>query len=286
MSHAQSDTGRPFLKMHGAGNDFVVFDAREEPLRVTAALARAVADRRTGIGCDQVIVIRPSERADAVMEIWNADGGEVSACGNAARCVGRLLLDDAGGKTASLATRAGLLRIWREGDEIAVDMGAPKLDWADIPLADSCDTLALPIAHDSLVEPVAVSMGNPHAVFFVDDPDAIDLGRLGPVLEHHPLFPERANITVAAARAPDRLSVRVWERGAGLTAACGTAACATLVAAHRRGLAGRDAQVALPGGVLTVHWAEDDHVHLIGPAETSFSGRIDLATFGATEAAA
>ena len=279
MNSVQSDTGRPFLKMHGAGNDFVVFDARAEPLAVSPTLARAVADRRTGIGCDQVIVIRTSETADAFMEIRNADGAEVVACGNAARCLGRLLMAETGRERVRLETRAGRLALWREGGEFAVDMGTPGLDWRDIPLAEACDTQALPIAHDTLVEPAAVAMGNPHAVFFVEDPEAIDLDRLGPELEHHSLFPERANITVAAVETPNLLCARVWERGAGLTQACGTAACAALVAAHRRGLAGREAQLSMPGGVLTVRWAADDHVHLIGPAETAFSGRVDLAAF-------
>jgi len=285
MIHADSDSGRPFLKMHGAGNDFVVFDARDEPLRVTAALARVLAERRTGIGCDQVIVLRENERADAFMEIWNADGGEVSACGNAARCVGRLLMDETGRDDAMLDTRAGERSVWRSGAQITVDMGAPSFDWYSIPLSEACDTLALPLAHDTLIEPVGVSMGNPHAVFFVEDPDAIELARLGPELECHRLFRERANITVAAVEADSWLRARVWERGAGLTQACGSAACAALAAAHRRGLTGRTAQITLPGGDLQVHWADDDHMHLTGPAETSFSGRVDLSAL-AGEAAA
>jgi len=276
MSRGPVNTRRPFFKMHGAGNDFVVFDARDEPLRVTAARARALADRRTGIGCDQVIVMRPGQAGEVFMEIWNGDGGEVAACGNAARCVGRLLMEETGSARVTLETRAGLLAVRGAGEAVTVDMGRPSFDWRDIPLSEACDTLAVPLAQDSLSAPVAVSMGNPHAVFFVDEPDATQLARLGPELERHRLFPEGANMTVAAVEAGDRLRARVWERGAGLTQACGSAACAALAAARRRGLTGNAANVALPGGVLQVHWAADGRIHLTGPAETSFAGEIEL----------
>ncbi len=267
----------PFLKMHGLGNDFVVFDARPAPLGLTLAAVRAVADRRTGVGCDQLIIIEPPQTPDtaAFMRIHNADGSEVSACGNASRCVAALLMAETGLDRVALATKAGRLEASRDSrGQITVDMGPARLDWREIPLAEAAETDALEISHGPLNRPVAVSMGNPHAVFFVPDVDAVPLAEVGPVLEHHPMFPERANIEVAQVLGPGRLRMRVWERGTGITRACGTGACAVLVAAARRGLTGRSAEVVLDGGVLAITWRADGHVLMTGPATTSFSGRL------------
>jgi diaminopimelate epimerase len=268
-------TPRPFIKMHGLGNDFVVVDARREPFVLDEAEARAVADRRAGVGCDQLIVMEPATNgaADVFMRIRNADGGEVEACGNATRCVAALVMAETGQERCTVETRAGLLRATRlEADRIAVDMGELRTAWQDIPLAREMDTLHLDLACGPLRDPVAVNIGNPHAVFFVDDAEAVDLAALGPRLEHDPLFPERANIGVAQLTGPDRLRVRVWERGVGLTRACGTGACAAAAAAHRRGLTGRSVDVRLDGGVLALAWREDGHMVMTGPASTSFTG--------------
>ena len=266
---------RSFVKMHGLGNDFVVVDARREPFVLDQAAARAVADRRTGVGCDQLIVLEPPANgaADVFMRIRNADGGEVEACGNASRCVAALIMEETGRDRCTVETQAGLLHAaaLRTG-EIAVDMGELRTAWRDIPLARQMDTLHLDLAYGPLRDPVAVNIGNPHAVFFVADVSASDLASLGPQLEHDPLFPERANIGVAQLVGPDRLRVRVWERGVGLTRACGTGACAAAAAAHRRGLTGRKVEVRLDGGPLAVEWREDGHMVMTGPVATSFTG--------------
>jgi diaminopimelate epimerase len=266
-------TARPFIKMHGLGNDFVVIDARREPLALDAAAVRAVADRRAGVGCDQLIVMEPASNgaADVFMRIRNADGGEVEACGNATRCVASLIMAETGRDRCTVETRAGALPAVAARDgAIAVDMGAVRTAWREIPLARQMDTLHLELTRGPLRDPVAVNIGNPHAVFFVDDAAAIDLAGLGPSLEHDPVFPERANIGVAEVVGPDRLRVRVWERGVGLTRACGTGACAAAAAAHRRGLAGR--KVRLDGGPLALEWREDGHMVMTGPVATSFTG--------------
>ncbi len=271
-------SGRAFLKMHGLGNDFVVVDARGEPFAPDDRVARHIADRHTGIGCDQLIVIEKPRngRADAFMRIHNADGGEVAACGNATRCVAQLLMTESGLDHVSIETAAGRLEAARaDRGRIAVDMGPARTEWRDIPLARAMDTERLPIELGPLKEPVAVSMGNPHMVFFVDDADAVDLATLGPVLEHNALFPERANVGVATVLAPDRVRLRVWERGAGLTRACGSGACAAIVAAHRRGLSGRRAAVALDGGELSIEWLPNGHVTMTGPAAIAFTGIMD-----------
>ncbi len=267
-----------FRKMHGLGNDFVVLDARAHPLVLTPAMTRAIADRRTGIGCDQLVVIEPARSglSDAWMSLWNADGSQTSACGNATRCVAWLLMEQAGSDHVIIETRAGLLDAERRGDKlIAVDMGPARLDWREIPVAKAVDTLNLGIGIGALQNPVGVSMGNPHAVFFVDDVAAIDLAALGPVLEHHDVFPERANIEAAQVLSHDRIRMRVWERGTGITSACGTGACATLVAAARRGLTGRKADVILDGGTLTIEWLPDDHVLMTGPVALVAEGKLD-----------
>lgn len=267
-----------FIKMHGLGNDFVILDARRREIALGAERVRAIANRRTGIGCDQLIVLHnPADgAADAAFSIHNADGGEAEACGNAARCVAWMAMEESGRDTARLETGAGTLAARRDGPlSVTVDMGEPRFDWRDIPLASAADTLHLPLARGPLEDPVAVSMGNPHAVFFVDDADAVDLAALGPSLEHDPMFPERANIGVAEPRGPDRMRLRVWERGAGLTMACGTGACAALAAAHRRGLAGRRATMELDGGPLEIVWGEDGRVAMTGPVAIAFRGTLD-----------
>jgi diaminopimelate epimerase len=266
---------RPFIKMHGLGNDFVVVDARSEPFVLDDAATRAVADRRTGIGCDQLITLEPPTNgaADVFMRIRNADGGEVEACGNATRCVASLIMAETGREHCTVETQAGLLHaVSIEAGGIAVDMGELRTAWQEIPLAREMDTRHLELACGPLSDPVAVNIGNPHAVFFVADAAAVDLETLGPQLEHDPLFPERANIGVAELMGPDCLRVRVWERGVGLTRACGTGACAAAAAAHRRGLTGRKAQVRLDGGPLALEWREDGHMVMSGPVATSFTG--------------
>lgn len=269
--------GVPFIKMHGLGNDFVVLDARATPVQLSASKVRGIADRHKGVGCDQVIVIEKTDTglADIAMRIFNADGGEVEACGNASRCVAALLMEEMHRDHLIIETKAGLLDA-EEGanGSITIDMGRAKLDWRDIPLSQAVDTLHLPLSLGPLSDPVAVNMGNPHAVFFVKDAEAVDLAALGPKLERHAMFPERANIEVAQVISPERIRVRVWERGAGITLACGTGACAALVAANRRGLALRKAEIVLDGGTLTVEWLKDDHVLMSGPTEISFTGRL------------
>jgi diaminopimelate epimerase len=278
-----------FRKMHGLGNDFVVLDARPGPLAVDAAAVCALADRHTGIGCDQLIVIEPAScsGADAAIRFFNPDGSEAGACGNGTRCIAWLLGQENGASRVLLQTRAGLLdaALLQDGS-VAVDMGAPLTNWEDIPLARQTNTLRADIAAGPLAGPVCTNMGNPHATFFVADAESIDLAALGPVLEHDPLFPERANIGVATVH-PDseRIRLRVWERGAGITRACGSGACAALVGAHRRGLTGRRATVLLDGGELDIAWRENadgepGHVIMTGPAALVFEGSFDPARFG------
>ncbi|TVR82721.1 MAG: diaminopimelate epimerase [Rhodospirillales bacterium] len=269
-----------FTKMHGLGNDFVVLDGRAQPLGMTAAMARALADRRTGVGCDQVIVVEPPSDpgAEAFMRIFNADGSEVAACGNATRCVARMLMAESRQDTARIETAAGVLHAAETADGmIRVDMGEARTEWDRIPLAEPMETLHLPVTAGDLSDPVAVSMGNPHAVFFVDDALAVPIETLGPLIEHHPLFPDGTNVGVATVLAPDRIRLRVWERGAGLTRACGTGACAATVAAMRRGFAGPTAEVILDGGSLRIDVTAVGRVHMTGPAAVSFAGRITLA---------
>ena len=266
-----------FIKMHGLGNDFVIIDGRQRAPSLSRQSVRAMADRRRGIGFDQLIVVGPptSRGTDAHFIIYNADGGEVDACGNATRCVAGLIMDELARDSVRLETNAGYLVAHRAGaGRISVDMGEPALDWQNIPLATAADTLCLDIKSGALHEPSAVSMGNPHAVFFVEDAEAINLAKLGPGLEHHPMFPERANIGVVTVLARDRFRMRVWERGVGLTQACGTGACAAVVAAVRRGLADRTVEVVLDGGSLEINWRGDNHVVMTGPYATSFTGRL------------
>jgi diaminopimelate epimerase len=270
----------PFVKMHGRGNDFVVFDEREGPLGLTASVAAAIADRHTGVGCDQFIVIEPAQSgADAFMRIRNPDGSEAGACGNATRCVASLLAAETGQRQLIIRTISGDLPcdVLPDG-QVRVDMGPVRLDWRDIPLARPMDTMDLDLTVGPLSHPAAASMGNPHATFFVADIAAVPVTELGPILEHHTLFPQRANIGFAQVLNPERIRLRVWERGAGLTMACGSGACAALVNAARRGLAGRVAIVVTDGGELTIAWRDDNHVLMTGPVATSFTGEIELAS--------
>ena len=276
-------TGTPFLKMHGLGNDFVVLDARASDLDLTPARRRTIADRRLGVGCDQLIVLeRPTDReADVFMRIYNPDGGEAGACGNATRCVASVVMDERNSDHVTVQTIAGLLESQKTGlgsnglPVISVDMGPARLDWREIPVSQACDTNHLPLGLGPLQDPVGTNMGNPHATFFVDDAAAIALAELGPRLEHDRFFPERANIGVAQLLGDDRIRLRVWERGAGITLACGSGACAAVVAASRRGLVPRRADVVLEGGTLTIEWLRDGHVLMTGDIALAFKGELD-----------
>jgi diaminopimelate epimerase len=272
-----------FVKMHGCGNDFVVFDARVRALDITPGRAAAIADRRTGVGCDQLIVLEAAPAgsdADAFMRIRNPDGSEAGACGNATRCVADLLARETGRLTQVIRTTSGDLDAELQPDgAVCVDMGKARLDWSEIPLARVMDTLHLDLALGPFADPAAASMGNPHATFFVADLTGLPIAEFGPRLEHDSLFPERANIGFAQILASDRIRLRVWERGAGLTLACGSGACAALVNAHRRGLTGRSATLVVDGGELRIEWRGDGHVLMTGSVATSFTGDIDLAAY-------
>jgi diaminopimelate epimerase len=271
-----------FRKMNGLGNDFVVLDARTHALRLEPDAVRAIADRKEGIGCDQIIALEPSDKADVFMRIWNADGGEVGACGNAARCVAALVAAERGKPEISIETESAVLGAAVNADgSVTIDMGAPRFAWDQIPLAEPFhDTRRIelqigPIDDPVLHTPSVVNVGNPHCLFFVDDLDAHDLARFGPMLEHHPLFPERANISLVQVTGPDALKVRTWERGAGLTRACGTAACAAAVASARLDLTGRKVKVTLSGGDLLIEWRESDgHIMMTGPYALDYEGTL------------
>jgi diaminopimelate epimerase len=256
------------MKMHGAGNDFVVIDSREREAVVTATLARALGDRQRGVGFDQLAEIRDAEGADIQLDFWNSDGSRAGACGNATRCVSDFVMTGLGRDSLQLVTARGRLAALRRGDgRVSVNMGQPQRGWGEVPLAREVDPAHLPLEGD----PVALGMGNPHCVFFVADADAVDLARLGPKLEHDALFPERTNVEFATLIGPDRLRMRVWERGAGITLACGSGACAAAVAAHLRGLTGRKVTLEMDGGMLEVDWREDG-VWLSGPVAHVFDG--------------
>jgi diaminopimelate epimerase len=276
----------PFRKMNGLGNAFVVFDARERAVHLPPEAITELG-QPDGIGFDQMITVERSDTgADAFMRIHNRDGGEVDACGNATRCVGWLLIDETGNKTATIETNAGMLRAFDTGvpEQITVDMGMPRFLWNQIPLAEEfADTRAIelqvgPIDAPILHSPSVANMGNPHAIFWVEDVNAFDLERFGPLLENHPIFPERANISLAHVTARDAITVRTWERGVGITKACGTAACAAAVAAMRKDLTDRRVTVTLPGGPLQIEWRDDGHVWMTGPVETEFQGVLDPET--------
>ncbi len=278
-----------FLKMHGLGNDFAIFDGRVFPVPLMPAMARAIADRKRGIGCDQVIVMEKGRNgAAAFMRIFNCDGSEVESCGNAARCVAWLLMAEHETGRLEIATAGGLLSCSRtDNGDVTVDMGVPKLDWREIPMAQAVDTanFAIPVSgfgQDYLNTAAAVSMGNPHCVLFVDDPDSAPVAELGAAIEHHPWFPYRTNVEFAGVRGQDRLRMRVWERGAGITQACGSGACAAAVAASLRGMLPRKVTVTLDGGDLEIEWRETDgHVLMTGPTRFSFAGEADLQALAA-----
>jgi diaminopimelate epimerase len=274
----------PFRKMNGLGNDFVVLDARRRRFAIGEDAVRAIADRESGIGCDQLILIEASGSADVRMRIWNSGGGEVESCGNASRCVADLLFNETGRSRVTIETLGGLLVCDKAaGGAITVDMGAPRFGWRDIPLSEAFhDTRGIelqvgPIDAPLIHTPSVVNVGNPHCIFWVKSLDVVDLAKVGPMLEHHPLFPEGANISLARVDSREHITLKVWERGAGLTRACGTAACAAAVAAARKRLTGRAVTVALPGGELEIVWREsDDHILMTGPVAYEFEG--DLPT--------
>lgn len=267
--------GRAYRLMNGLGNRFVIFDLRNAPVALTEADVVRAADPKTGPGCDQVITIE--DRGGLFMGVWNADGGEVEACGNAARCIARILMDEDGSDAVEFSTASEKLNAWRVGENrVAVDMGEPKFHWRDIPLAEQMDDTRYidvklgPIDNPVLWGPSAVNVGNPHCIFFVPDAEAQEIDRFGPLVENHPLFPERANVSVAEVTSRHAIRLRVWERGVGITKACGTGACAALVCAHRRRLTERKATVTLDGGDLAIEWREDNRIIMTGPV--SFDG--------------
>jgi len=260
--------------MHGLGNDFVIIDAREQEMALSGAQVAAIADRHSGIGCDQLIILRPSSKADVRMQIFNADGGEVESCGNASRCVAKLI-----GNETRIETDGGIIIGNATADGAIVDMGKPRFEWQSIPLAYAMDTLNMPVGWEDLQNPVAVNVGNPHVIFFVDDSSIVELNRLGPMIEVDPLFPEKVNVNIAHIR-DGIVHLRVWERGVGLTRACGTGACATAVAAIKRGLARSPVQVELPGGSLVISWQDGDHIQMQGPTTYVFAGEADWTQFG------
>jgi diaminopimelate epimerase len=279
----------PYLKMNGLGNDFVVLDARAQKIALSRQQIIAISDRANGIGCDQLIVMEPDtiDGVDVFMRIYNAEGGEVDACGNATRCIAALVAGEMATDTVSIRTNAGILAARIDGDLVTVDMSVPRFGWDQIPLAEPfADTTGIelqvgPIDAPILHTPSVVNVGNPHAIFWVDDLDAHDLAKFGPLLENHPIFPERANITLAQVLADDRIKVKVWERGAGLTLACGTAACATAVAAARKGLTERKVTIELPGGPLDIEWrTSDDHILMTGPWALDGEGVIPATLVG------
>lgn len=264
-----------FHKMHGLGNDFVVIDARDAPVAMNEARARAIADRKEGIGCDQLILLEPSDTADFRMRIFNADGGEVEACGNATRAVAMLV-----GGSMKIESAGGLLLGEAQDGGATVELEPPRFEWDVIPLAYAMDTSALPLAWEELASPAAVNVGNPHVVFFVDAADNVNLERLGPQIEHDPIFPERINVNVATITGPNEIKLRVWERGVGITRACGTGACATAVAAIRKNLVTSPVTVRLAGGDLTIEWSPGSRIIMTGDAAHVFTGQTDWDRFG------
>jgi diaminopimelate epimerase len=270
MKDTGGNRGSRFVKMHGAGNDFVIIDSRGGATVTTARLAKAVGDRNRGVGFDQLAEIRDCDDADYALDFWNSDGSRAGACGNASRCVADLVMQGTGRDSVTFRTERGVLTALRRDDGlISVNMGHPQLAWDEVPLSHQVDTLHLPLPGD----PAAVGMGNPHCVFFVDDADAVDLPRRGAAMEHDPLFPKATNVEFASRIGADHLRMRVWERGAGITLACGSGACAVAVAAHRRGLTGRRVRLDLDGGTLEIDW-RDDGVWMTGPTAHVFDGML------------
>lgn len=265
----------PFVKMHGAGNDFVVLDLRDGNEDPSPTLLAAIADRHKGIGCDQVVLIEPPRNgADIRFRFHNADASEAGACGNGTRCAAALVMRAENRRDLSIETKATILKADMDTTgRVVVDMGPAQTEWQDIPLSEAMDTLNLPLQIETLDPPTAVGMGNPHCIFFVDDAEAVDLERLGPIIETHPLFPERTNVEFVSRLAEGRFRMRVWERGVGVTLACGSGVCAVAVAAVRRGMIDRaPIEIVVDGGVLSAEWRDDNHVLLSGPVATSFTG--------------
>lgn len=276
MATGTQQHGIPFRKMHGLGNDFVVLDLRKDSLALTPKSAAAIADRRRGIGCDQIMIIeKPKNGGDAFLAIRNNDGGVVESCGNGSRCVASVLMAETGKDKIILETLAGDIIATRNGDLVSIDMGPANLAWQQIPLAKDVDTLHVPVKVGPLHEAVAVNVGNPHAVFFVEDAETVDLAKHGSKVEHHPLFPKRVNVEAVQVLSRGHLRMRVWERGVGITQACGTGACAAAVAAARRDLADRKVTVTLDGGDLFIEWRDDNHIIMTGPVAESFVGTFD-----------
>jgi len=270
MQQVFSPSNLPFVKMHGLGNDFVIFDSRRIGARVTPKLAKAIGDRNRGVGFDQLAEIKDGEGTDISLDFWNSDGSRAGACGNATRCVAWLMMQESGNNSVTIRTERGVLHAVRAGDEVSVNMGHPQRDWHEVPLSHAVNTNHLPLAGD----PVAVGMGNPHAVFFVDDIAGVDVAAQGVAVEHDPLFPQRTNVEFAQVRGHDEIRMRVWERGAGITLACGSGACATAVAAAERGLTGRTVRMEVDGGWMTLDW-RDDGVWMTGPVQFVFRGEFD-----------
>ncbi|EKE74435.1 diaminopimelate epimerase [Celeribacter baekdonensis] len=270
MQHEHPPSRLPFLKMHGLGNDFVIFDSRGSAAVVTPELARAIGDRNRGVGFDQLAEIRSSDMADIDLDFWNSDGSRAGACGNATRCVGRLILDETGKDEVTIRTERGILIARRAGDEVSVNMGHPQLMWDEVPLSRPVDVEHLPLDGD----PVAVGMGNPHVVFFVPNAEETDVAGWGRKVEFDPLFPQRTNVEFAEVRARNEIRMRVWERGTGITLACGSGACATAVAANLRGLTDKKVRMEVDGGWLTLDWREDG-VWMTGPTQLVFKAEFD-----------
>lgn len=272
-----------FIKMQGLGNDFIIIDSRNSAVKLAQLNWRKLADRRLGVGCDQIIILSKSDDADSAMRIINADGSEVDACGNATRCVGKLLLQETSKSEVTIRTNAGLLKARKaEGGAISAVMPPPGLSWQDIPLSEEMDTLKLPIEEQGLKGPCAVSIGNPHMVFLADDVEKAPIDVVGAVLEHHALFPQRTNVEVVQIDSREHITMRVWERGVGLTQACGTGACASLVAAVRLGLTERKATVKMPGGALDIEWLSEEaggSIIMTGEACEIYRGTFDFSAF-------
>lgn len=269
----------PFLKMHGTGNDFVVLDGRAQSLSIDAAKAKHLSDRHFGIGCDQLVLLEKSSKADVKMRIFNADGSEISTCGNATRCVADFMMNESGSGSATIETEAGIRSGTRAADgSVTVNMGSPKFDWREIPLSEPRNTEHLGLAEGLLMDPIAINMGNPHAIFFVRDLHHIKMAEWGPRLEMNPLFPERVNVSAVQVLNETHIKMCVWERGTGITMACGSAACAAVVAGVTRELTGRKVTVELPGGALQVEWqqGESGEVLMSGPVAYVFSGEIEI----------
>ena len=269
MSEMRPENGLAFMKWHGAGNDFVIIDSRGRDAIVTEAIARGMGDRHRGVGFDQLAEIRSSAEADIELDFWNSDGSRAEACGNATRCVARYIMEQTRKSAISIRTVRGTLEARMVGGEVSVNMGHPQLAAGELALVPGIDPAHLPLEGD----PMAVGMGNPHAVFFVSDAEAVDVAGIGPGIEHDPMFPNRTNVEFAEVRSRDEIRMRVWERGAGITLACGSGACATAVAAASRGLTERRVRMEVDGGWLTLDW-RDDGVWMTGPTAYVFSARL------------